>query len=70
MTGLRFDLRDPPAGHEALRAEVRAFLADVGRDWAPEVRARSWIGFDRDFTRAVGARGWIGMTWPKRLRRA
>lgn len=65
MDGLRFDLRDPPAGHEALREEVRAFLADIGRDWAPEVRARSWMGFDRSFTSAVGAKGWIGMTWPK-----
>ncbi|HYF08445.1 MAG TPA: acyl-CoA dehydrogenase family protein [Acetobacteraceae bacterium] len=66
MEGLRFDLCDPPPGHEALRAEVRAFLAEAGRDWTPEVRARSWFGFDRGFTRAVGARGWIGMTWPKR----
>ncbi len=66
MDGLRFELRDPPEGHEALRAEVREFLAETGRDWAPEVRARSWMGFDRSFTRAVGAKGWIGMTWPKR----
>lgn len=64
MTGLRFDLRDPPAGAMALRQEVRDFLA--GYRWEPEVRARSWMGFDRDFTRAVGARGWIGMCWPNR----
>lgn len=66
MTGLRFDLRDPPPGAAALRAEVRAFLAGHEPRWTPEVRARSWMGFDRDFTRAVGARGWIGMCWPKR----
>ena len=66
MDGLRFDLRDPPPGHAVLRAELRAFLADAGRNWTPEVRARSWFGFDRDFSRAVGARGWIGMTWPTR----
>jgi acyl-CoA dehydrogenase len=65
MTGLRFDLRDPPPGAAALRAEVRAFIADHAPRWAPEVRARSWMGFDRDFTRAVGAKGWIGMCWPK-----
>jgi alkylation response protein AidB-like acyl-CoA dehydrogenase len=29
-------------------------------------RARSWGGFDREFSRRVGARGWIGMTWPKK----
>jgi alkylation response protein AidB-like acyl-CoA dehydrogenase len=65
MTGLRFDLRDPPPGAAALRAEVRAFIAEHEQGWAPEVRARSWMGFDRDFTRAVGARGWVGMCWPK-----
>ena len=65
MTGLRFDLRDPPPGAAALRAEVRTFIAEHEHCWAPEVRARSWMGFDRDFTRAVGAKGWIGMCWPK-----
>lgn len=65
MTGLRFDLRDPPPGAAALRAEVRAFIAEQESRWTPEVRARSWMGFDRDFTRAVGAKGWIGMCWPK-----
>jgi acyl-CoA dehydrogenase len=65
MTALRFDLRDPPPGAAALRAEVRAFLAEHAPRWTPEVRARSWMGFDRDFSRAVGARGWIGMCWPK-----
>lgn len=65
MTGLRFDLRDPPPGAAALRAEVRAFIAEHEGAWTPEVRARSWMGFDRGFTRAVGARGWIGMCWPK-----
>ncbi len=65
MTGLRFDLRDPPPGAAALRAEVRAFIAEHESRWSPEVRARSWMGFDRDFTRAVGAKGWIGMCWPK-----
>lgn len=66
MTALRFDLRDPPPGAAALRAEVRAFLAEHAPRWTPETRARSWMGFDRDFSRAVGARGWIGMCWPKR----
>ncbi|GGJ31494.1 acyl-CoA dehydrogenase family protein [Neoroseomonas lacus] len=65
MTGLRFDLRDPPPGAAALRAEVRTFIAEHEHRWTPEVRARSWMGFDRDFTRAVGAKGWIGMCWPK-----
>ena len=65
MPGLRFDLRDTPPEAPALRAELRAFLAEAGRDWSPRVRAYSWMGFDRDFSREVGRRGWIGMTWPK-----
>jgi len=64
MAALRFDLRDTPETAPALRAELRAFLAQAGRDWSPRVRAHSWGGFDREFSRAVGERGWIGMTWP------
>ncbi|HSB62089.1 MAG TPA: acyl-CoA dehydrogenase family protein, partial [Vicinamibacteria bacterium] len=29
-------------------------------------RARSWGGFDPEFSRKLGARGWIGLTWPKK----
>ncbi|MCA3310302.1 MAG: acyl-CoA dehydrogenase family protein [Roseomonas sp.] len=65
MAGLRFDLRDAPEGAAELRAEVRAFLAEHTPNFTPEIRARSWMGFDRDFTRAVGAKGWIGMCWPR-----
>ena len=65
MVGLRFDLRDAPDGAAELRAEVRSFLAEHASNFTPEIRARSWMGFDRDFTRAVGAQGWIGMCWPR-----
>lgn len=54
----------PPPGHEALRADIRAFIAQHAANWSPVTRARSWMSFDRDFSRALGARGWIGMTWP------
>ena len=60
---------DPPrldAAAEALRIEVRQFLADTLADRPPIQRAESWNGFDRAFSRKVGKRGWIGMTWPKR----
>jgi acyl-CoA dehydrogenase len=60
-----FPLATFPASTPTLRAELRAFLKEAGRDWSPEARARSWMGFDRTFSRAVGARGWIGMTWPR-----
>jgi len=61
----RFALRDLPPEAEALRGEVRAFLREALSWVEPARRARSWGGFDREFSRRVGARGWIGMTWPK-----
>jgi len=51
---------------EALRAEVRDFLAAELADRSPLARAESWSGFDPAFSRRMGERGWIGMTWPKR----
>jgi alkylation response protein AidB-like acyl-CoA dehydrogenase len=54
-----------PADDEALRAPVRAFLDEALKGVPPEVRARSWGGFDAAFSRALGERGWIGLTLPK-----
>src|SRR5438445_1130585 len=61
----RFALNDLPPEAESLRAEVRDFLNKELGGAAPVKRAKSWGGFDREFSRRVGARGWIGMTWPK-----
>lgn len=49
---------------EALRAELRDFLATELSGVPPIVRAKSWNGFDAAFSRKLGQRGWIGMTWP------
>lgn len=64
----RFSFPSPPPSPaaEALRSEVRAFLADALKARAPLDRSESWNGFDADFSRAMGARGWLGMTWPRR----
>jgi alkylation response protein AidB-like acyl-CoA dehydrogenase len=51
---------------EALRQEVRAFLATELASRRPVERAESWTGMDAGFSRKMGQRGWIGMTWPKR----
>ncbi len=66
MSAFRFDPVELPPECEALRAEVRGFIAE-------ELAAGLWIpnsdfGSHRsaDFSRRLGARGWIGMTWPKR----
>jgi alkylation response protein AidB-like acyl-CoA dehydrogenase len=59
----------PPAtspGTEALRKEVREFLARELRGRDLSLGARSWSGDDPSFSHKMGARGWIGMTWPKR----
>jgi alkylation response protein AidB-like acyl-CoA dehydrogenase len=66
MSGFNFELSDLPLEAETLREEVRAFVRETMGDEPPLRRARSWGGFDREFSRKVGARGWIGMTWPKR----
>jgi hypothetical protein len=66
MEQFEFPTSPSTTGHDQLRREVRAFLAQELRDRRPRDRAQSWNGFDADFTRKVAARGWIGMTWPKR----
>jgi acyl-CoA dehydrogenase len=55
-----------PPDCEALRAEVRAFLADTLADYPADKRVRNWSGNSPAFSAQLGARGWIGMTWPKR----
>ncbi len=64
-THFRFDPLSLPREAEALRGEVRAFLADSLDGRSAERRADTWTGFDAGFSRALGARGWIGMTWPR-----
>ena len=54
-----------PAEDEALRAEVRAFLLEAVREMPAHVRARSWGGYDAEFSRELGRRGWLGITLPK-----
>ena len=54
-----------PSKDEALRAEVRAFLADAVRALPAHVRARSWSGYDAAFSRELGRRGWLGITLPR-----
>lgn len=53
-----------PAEDEALRASVQAFLKEALADVPPEVRARSWMGYDADFSRKLAAHGWLGLTLP------
>ena len=65
-TAFRLSSVELPPECEALRAEVREFIA-------AELAAGLWVpnsdfGSHRSaaFSRRLGARGWIGMTWPRR----
>lgn len=53
-----------PAEDEALRPAVKRFLADSLAGVPPDIRARSWIGFDAEFSRALAQRNWVGITLP------
>ena len=63
FAGLRFDRVAIPQAAEALREEVRGFLA---QELSASGRRNSDFAasHDADFSRALGGRGWIGMTWP------
>lgn len=54
-----------PQSAQAFRAEVREFLHTAWTPSAPQVRARSWMGFDAGFSRMLAQRGWVGVTLPE-----
>lgn len=61
----QFPVFELPAEAEALRSEVREFVAE-------EKRAGLWqrggdfaTHYDPAFSKRIGARGWLGMTWPR-----
>ncbi|WP_158743831.1 acyl-CoA dehydrogenase family protein [Acidisphaera sp. L21] len=67
MQALTFAPPPPPNDQtEALRHEVRDFLAVELRDRPAQKRAESWSGGDPAFSRKMGERGWLGMMWPKK----
>lgn len=55
-----------PEQDEMLRSKIKAFLADALTNRPADLRARSWQGFDADFSRALGQAGFIGLTLPKK----
>jgi alkylation response protein AidB-like acyl-CoA dehydrogenase len=62
-----FNFNSPaiPPECDALRREVRQFIAGFSGSWSGWQTGHSWTGFDREFTRALAGRKWIGMTWPR-----
>lgn len=54
----------PP--QDAMRQKVRSFLTEHLPDNAPFERARSWSGWDSNFSKKLGEAGLVGTTWPSR----
>lgn len=61
----QLSLTSLPMEAEALRPAVRSFLDRELARLTADVRARSWMGFDAEFSRALAARGWVGLTLPE-----
>lgn len=54
-----------PEVTQGFREQVREFLHTSWEPASPQVRARTWMGFDADFSRKLAARGWVGVTLPR-----
>jgi len=66
-TNLQFDQIRLPPECDALRQEVRAFLAEeIDKGTFDPYRSGHGDSHDRAFSKRIGAKGWIGMTWPKK----
>lgn len=63
---LRLDLPELSPEADALRRDVRAFVAEERASGRLPPPRRIGLGFDKDMTRRIAAKGWIGLTWPKR----
>src|SRR2546423_10770988 len=66
-TALQFDQIRLPPECDALRHEVRTFLAEeVARGTFDPHRPGHGDSHSKEFSQRIGAKGWIGMTWPKK----
>jgi Acyl-CoA dehydrogenase, N-terminal domain/Acyl-CoA dehydrogenase, middle domain len=59
-----FALASLPTEDEAVRPRIREFIARHVSGLSTDGRARSWQGFNADFSRALGAAGFLGLTLP------
>jgi alkylation response protein AidB-like acyl-CoA dehydrogenase len=60
-----FTLVSLPSKAEALRPRVKAFLSERLGKAPADKRARSWTGFDAEFSRDLARQGWVGLTLPR-----
>jgi alkylation response protein AidB-like acyl-CoA dehydrogenase len=59
-----FRLAALPVETNEFRAEVKIFLERSLDPAPPDIRTRSWMGFDAAFSKKLAARGWVGATLP------
>lgn len=59
-----FSLTSIPDDDEALRSQIRSFLGTALPAIPFDLRMRSWMGYDPNFSRALAESGWVGMTLP------
>jgi len=54
-----------PDHDEDLRQPIRAFIQENTQHLTAFERARSWMGFDADFSKKLAQQGWLGLTLPQ-----
>lgn len=55
-----------PPEAEGLRIPLREFLSVEMGNHPRTLAAKSWMGYDAEFTRKLARRGWVGVTFPRR----
>ncbi|MEH6515163.1 MAG: acyl-CoA dehydrogenase family protein [Halioglobus sp.] len=67
MKSVKFTPLEMPNDVTKLRSEVRSFLNQELADIKAVDKAKSWSGYNAEFSRKLAGQGWIGMIWPKDL---
>ncbi len=65
MHSFRFEPSPLPPETAEMRAQVRNFLNENLADYPSALRARSWAGYDAEFSAKVGQAGFLGLTYPE-----
>ena len=66
MHVFQFEPLNLPVNIEEFRLEVRDFIEENLSGYTASKKAKSWAGFDPDFSRKMGKAGYLGMTFPKK----
>jgi len=62
-----FEAKPLPKSTRALREDVQTFLRSYKPKLTEIQKAKSWMGFDREFSKALAKKGFIGLTVPKKF---